>query len=298
MTRKTFQAFVFLALFLVPLDILAEQGRFAVVSDTHLGAPNSFYGAFVNKVAEEGIETIIHTGDAINRPGDKSQWARFLSIGSGERVLMTPGNHDISDQSSFSTYLTLFQRPYYSVADGDTLLVFLNTEMPDNRRRVAGQQLLWLKSELDKPFRYKFVFLHEPLYPLVPYNGLDRHRAARNALHLLFVRKGVSLVVAGHEHVYQRTERDGVEYVIQGAAGGHVPWFMKRSETFCYMLAERRDNGYAFTVIDMSGKVRDHFSVESAGQGLPVRSVTWRGALLNRFHSLLASRPFRLLRAI
>jgi 3',5'-cyclic AMP phosphodiesterase CpdA len=287
--RLTWKLLLLLVLFLIPSVVLGQEGQFAIVSDTHVGSPNSQYRAFLREVEARGITTVVHTGDALNAPGDEARWAEFLEMGAGQRVLLAPGNHDIRDRRSFAAYLAAFREPYYSVSDGDTLFVFLNTEIPGHRRRIDGEQLSWLTAELDRPFRYKMVFLHEPLYPFLPYNGLDRHRKARNALHLLFVRKGVSLVVAGHDHVYGRMQKDGVEYVIMPATGGRIPWFMEKTEVFGYVLATRTQDGYLFEVKDLSGRAKDEFAVNRSPSLLAARTVTWSGLLLNRLDRLLAA---------
>ena len=60
--------------------------------------------------------------------------------------------------------------------------------------------------------------LHHPPYS-AGYQGSDH--AVRDAFVPLFVRYGVQLVLSGHEHDYQRSERiHGVTYVISGAASG------------------------------------------------------------------------------
>lgn len=289
-TRKLLFLFVF-ALFLAPGGAWAGFDRFAIVSDTHVGSSNSQYAAFIREIASEGLTTFIHTGDALNRPGDEAKWAEFRKMGEGKRIFLTPGNHDIRDQKSYSAYLSVFHDPYYSFSDGDTLFVFLNTEIPGHRRRIDGEQLAWLGSELDRPFRYKLVFLHEPLYPFLPYNGLDRYRKARNALHDLFARKGVSLVVAGHDHVYGRMMKDGVEYVIMPSSGGRVPWLVDKEQVFGYMLVTRTENGYSFSMKDMSGRVKDEFALDRSPSSPAIRTVSWPGLLrsrLDRLERLLA----------
>jgi 3',5'-cyclic AMP phosphodiesterase CpdA len=281
--------FVAFVVLFVPVTAQSESPTFAIISDTHVGAPNSTYPSVVRQLEEDGIATIIHTGDAINKAGDLSQWAEFSAESGPEKVYLTPGNHDIRDPKSFSTYLGRYHSPFYAFSDGDTLFVMLNTEIPGQRRKITGEQLTWLKVELDRPFRYKFVFLHEPLYPLLPFNGLDRHRSDRNALHQLFVEKGVSLVVAGHDHVYNRKVKDGVEYVVQGAVGGRLPWFTKGSESFRYITATRRGDGYSFVVKDLAGSARDEFSIRS----LPAETVRARSGtptVLARVYRFLAHR--------
>ena len=239
-----------------------EYAPFAIMSDTHVGFRNSVYAAFIHEVEEQNINVIIHTGDAIHEPGNVSQWIRFLEITGPDKTLyLAPGNHDIRGEESLAVYLTFFPKPYYSVSDGDTLFVFLNTELPGQEHRITGEQAAWLENELQQPFRYKFVFLHEPLYPVVPYHGLDRHKKARDALHRLFVRNGVALVVAGHDHIYKRSEKDGITYVVAGAQGGRLHFLAKNGEFFNYIAAIRIDDHYFFIVRGMQGETEDEFTV-------------------------------------
>jgi 3',5'-cyclic AMP phosphodiesterase CpdA len=253
-----------LALVLIPLYAVAQhQKPFAIISDTHIGTgTNSVYSAFLQKIEKEKIDHIIHVGDAIEAPGRTVQWKRFLELTGPDKTLhLTPGNHDIRGEDSLAVYLQFFQKPYYSFVDGDTLFVFLNTELPGEEEKIAGKQLAWLKTELEKSFKYKFVFLHEPLYSLIPGHGLDKYTEARDALHRLFVSKGVSLVVSGHDHIFGRTTKDNILYVTVATLGGQIPPYMTRSEVFRYVIATRNGEIYSFTVRDMEGNAKDRFTI-------------------------------------
>ena len=257
---------IVLALILIPLYAEAQhQAPFAIISDTHIRAGNnSVYPAFLRKMEEEKINHIIHVGDAIDTPGSTSQWTRFLGLTGPDKTLhLTPGNHDIRGEKSLSVYLRLFQKPYYSFSDGDTLFILLNTELPKEEARIAGEQLAWLKTELEKSFKYKFVFLHEPLYPLLPDHGLDKYTEARDGLHHLFVARGVSLVVSGHDHIYGQTTKDGILYVTVATLGGPLPLplAMDGNEVFRYITTTRNNEGYSFTVRDMEGNTKDRFII-------------------------------------
>jgi 3',5'-cyclic AMP phosphodiesterase CpdA len=259
--KKAFLCILGLLLLLAPLSVRAEYGEFAIVSDTHVGAPGSAYPVFISNIEREGISMIVHTGDAIDSPGSLSQWAQFFDItGSGKRLFLAPGNHDIRGPKSLEVYLRFFGAPYFSASDGDTLLLFLNTELPVEESRIAGEQLAWLRSETARPFRYKFVFLHEPLFPVIPLHGLDRHEQERDSLHLLFVRSGVSLVVAGHDHVYDRRLKDGIVYVIAGRTGGQA--ILKSGNgDMSYLTVRRTGDFYSFETKKMDGEAKDRFTV-------------------------------------
>jgi len=256
-----------LLLSLIPASARAQHLVFAVVSDSHVGAAGSVYPAFIRAINEAKIDMIIHTGDAINTPGSTAEWTSFLEMtGSEKHLYLAPGNHDIQGAASLSVFLKYFPRSYYSFSQGDTLFVLLNTELPGEEGMVAGEQLGWLRTELARSFRYKFIFLHEPLFPVVPLHGLDRHEQERDRLHRLFVRSRVTLVVAGHDHIYDRTMRNGITYVIAGATGGALPAFIKNGDSFRYMVVARKGGGYSFEVKDMAGNTRDKFSVRAAAR--------------------------------
>ncbi len=262
MRRKILWSLLGLLLLLTPLPAWAQYAAFAIVTDTHVGAPGCVYPDVIRSIEEESIHMVVHTGDAINTPGALSQWKQFFDItGSGKRLYLAPGNHDISGPKSLEVYLGFFDAPYFSTSDGDTLLLFLNTELPGEESRIAGEQFAWLRSELEKPFRYKFVFLHEPLFPVVRLHGLDRHEQERDELHQLFARSGVALVVAGHDHLYNRRVKDGVLYVIGGRAGGAAVLPGKNGDP-CYMTAKRTGDFYSFEVKEMDGRTRDQFAVK------------------------------------
>ncbi len=252
---------------LLPFPIRDDYPVFAIVSDTHVGARNSEYPAFIRLMDELKIETIIHTGDVINKPGSLHQWKRFFETTGSEKILhVTPGNHDIRFETSREVYRRFFPSHYYSFSEGDTLFVMLNTVLPRQRSRITGRQFEWLRSELRRPFRFKFVFLHEPLYPALPLHGLNVFRKARNRLHQLFVENRVNLVVAGHNHMYRRSERDAVTYIVTGNIGGKLFPFglvSKNGSSFRYIVATRVGGHYLLEVKDMEGNVTDRLSVVS-----------------------------------
>ena len=250
---------------LLPFPVRDEYPVFAIISDTHVGARNSVYPAFIRVIDELKIETIIHTGDVINKPGSLHQWKRFFEATGSEKIVhVAPGNHDIRFKVSREVYGRFFPTPYYSFSKGDTLFVMLNTVLPRQRSRITGRQLEWLRTELARSFRFKFVFLHEPLFPALPLHGLNVFRKARNKLHRLFVENRVNLVVAGHNHIYRRSERDAVTYVVTGNTGGKLFPFglvSKNGNSFRYIVATRIDGHYLLEVRDMEGNVTDRFSV-------------------------------------
>ncbi len=229
--RSRFPVHILMCLLIVlslASGLAAQDGAFAVIGDTRVGRKASMpiYREILRQIDAAGVTTIVNVGDAIGSAGKQDQWELFLQANGKDRtVYVAPGNHDVDSRKSLQTLGQMLGRPpYYSVEKDGALFVFLNSELPGETGKITGDQFKWLANELKKDFKYKFVFLHKPVFPSVygTNRGLDRYREERNRLHALFVENHVSLVAAGHEHLYNRTQKDGITYVITGGGGAKL----------------------------------------------------------------------------
>ena len=138
-----------------------------------MGYPRMEYPSFMQTIGDERIERIIHVGDAIDKPGNMTNGGGFsTSPGAGEDPSSCTGQPRRKRRRSLRTYLALFPEPYRSFSDGDTLFLLLCTELPGEESTIGGNSLRGSR-RTTTTFRYKFVFLHEPLFPVVPFHGLD-----------------------------------------------------------------------------------------------------------------------------
>jgi 3',5'-cyclic AMP phosphodiesterase CpdA len=92
----------------------------------------------------------------------------------------------------------------------------------------TAEQTAWLRAQLEAAERdhvpHVFVLLHQP-----PFSVGDHCGAAlvmREWVEL-FERHRVRAVFAGHDHAYERMERNGVRYFVSGGAG--APLYAERS---------------------------------------------------------------------
>lgn len=260
-------ATLFFALFLLqPITGFAGSPfDFAVIGDTRIGFNESMYKKFLSRIDTEKIKTFIIAGDVIDTPGNEDEWKHFLELtGENRTVHIAPGNHDFNNPKSYRAYKKLIDKPpYYSFSMDNTQFLILCTSMPNELNRIAGKQLEWLKGELEKPFKYRIVFLHSPLFPTKfgQGYGLDKHKEERDALHDSFVQHKVNIVFQGHLHLYNRTENNGIIYVITGGGGARL--LTSREEYggyYHYIVAKKREEGYVFTVYDLqTGSKKDEF---------------------------------------
>ncbi len=267
MRLRTLPLFLSFFLYFLPsFSLPSEYSRFGIIGDTSIGENEKVFVSFVRYLEKEGIRYFFHTGDVIHTPGSESQWDRFLEIkGPFLQFHISPGNHDINSIPSLNMYRKKTKKPpFYSFETHDTLFILLCTELPGETGKVAGNQLNWLVQELKKEKKFKFIFLHRPLFSTVFGKSLPpgRYQNERDNLHGLFLRNGVSCVFSGHEHVYGRISKDGIIYVTTGGGGAKLLLNIEEYGGFHhYIVAKKKEYGYIFSVLDIKGRKRDEFTI-------------------------------------
>ena len=200
------------------------------------------------------LDALVLLGDNVYPAGDPSRlrstvFEPFATVLAHAELLAVIGNHDVKRGHGAGQVAALgMPGRWWSRSVGDLLVVGLDSNTPDD-----PAQRDWLGATLagaTEPWRV--VVLHHPPFS-AGYQGSDL--AVRRAFVPLLARHGVQLVVAGHDHDYQRSVPiDGVTYLVTGAAA-----------------AKRRTGVAAFTAVSFAWR---HF-VELVVQadGLVVRAV-------------------------
>ena len=244
---------------------LGQDYRFVVISDCRSG--DRIYSKIVKALMRREPEFVVFVGDILPTMCDEVQWASFKRISSPITVpyYLTPGNHDIEDAKSDCFWADHVELPgnerYYEFTVGDDLFVVLNSADYRNDRRITGEQLAWLRRTLDpEKYEHQFVFVHHPLYvwkgAFHENECLDRHPAERDALHRLFVEKGVDVVFHGHQHGYRRMDKDGVRYMIVAGAGSPL-----YDPFHHFVVVDVKGSYFSTKVIDKEGYLRDEFTM-------------------------------------
>jgi acid phosphatase len=211
------------------------------IGDMGTGTPDQHEvaAAMARKAKADGLDFILTVGDNFYPDGvasvDDPAWrTKFLDVYNDPalavRVYASLGNHDhrgsVQAQIDFSTQNGRWFMParYYTftrtLSDGTRVQFFaIDSDPIENRRDEAAAQLAWLDSELGKSeARWKIVFGHHPLYS---HGWHGTSRAMIDQLEPLFVKNGVDVYLAGHDHTLEMLKPvKGVHYVVTGAAGG------------------------------------------------------------------------------
>lgn len=137
------------------------------------------------------------------------------------------GNHDIDHQAD---YLAYFVPPdnerYYDVVIGHIHFFILNggkntagvdTEPTGNTS--MSMQAAWLRARVaQSTARWKVAIVHFPPYSSYRYPGSEWMRWD-------FKEMGINLVVAGHNHMYERVLVDELNYIVAGNGGAPLYTF-------------------------------------------------------------------------
>ena len=177
----------------------------------------------------------------------------------GVKFYASLGNHDESNQR-FYEHFNMKGEEYYRVKEGNASFYALNSNYMDRR------QLKWLEEQLAKDdSEWKAAFFHHPPYSSGRAHGSDTK--LREVIEPLFVRHGVDVVFAGHDHFYERIKpQKGVHYFVSGAGGklrkGNVrkgsPLTEKAfDQDMSFMLVEIAKSEMHFQVISRAGETVD-----------------------------------------
>ena len=137
-------------------------------------------------------------------------YSNLLSL--GVKFYASLGNHDGTNERMYKPF-NMDGKRYYSFKRGDVQFLALDSNYMD------PEQLDWLKQQLSgSDSRWKVCFFHHPLYSDGKMHGPDLD--LRKQLEPLFVQYGVNVVLAGHEHFYERVQpQKGIYYFVLGNSG-------------------------------------------------------------------------------
>jgi hypothetical protein len=169
------------------------------------------------------------------------------------------GNHDESNQR-FYEHFNMNGEEYHNFKKGNVSFYCLNSNYMDKK------QVKWLEDKLAQDTSdWKIAFFHHPPYSSGGKHGSDT--ALREVVEPIFVKYGMNVVLAGHEHFYERVKpQKGIYYFISGAGGklrsGDVkdrsPLTEKAYDAdMSFMLAEVVKDQMHFQVISRTGETVD-----------------------------------------
>ena len=275
---------------------------FGVLGDNRTN-PDKFKN-IADKISKFDVDFFVHTGDLMVDGRQKKQWYKQWftpghSMFQKAPVLVAWGNHEhpwvkksylhtfYPDRSQFKS------KGYYSYQNGHVLFVYINTFEPF---KPGTKQYIWLENKL-KNCKLPFIVaaLHVSAFTGAGHTKGADVREVRQYVIPLLQKYNVSLVVSGHDHVYDRSEYNGTTYVIAGGAGAPLydphtflnPFSVKAEKTLNYMICNVSDKKITSKVYNMDGNVIDSFTIlpRKIPGAVPQAFATFRPPYHNKVQS-------------
>jgi predicted phosphodiesterase len=174
------------------------------------------------------------------------------------------GNHDDPNQRYYKPYNLGGQR--YRTFKKDNVRFFIL-----DSNYLDPEQVRWLTKELEASGSdWKIAYFHHPLYTTARRGPEVELRAI---LEPIFVKHGVDVVFAGHEHIYERFKpQQGIYHFTVGGAAK-----LRRGDTRpAAILDARFDTDRSFLLVEIAGDSLFFQAVSRTGR------VVDRGALARR----------------
>lgn len=189
---------------------------------------------------------------------------------SENRFFPTLGNHDWNS-GSIQAYLDYFELPgnerYYDFVRGPVHFFIVDGEWQEaDGNKVDSIQANWLKQGLAaSTATYKIVTMHRP-----PYSS--GYHGSTPVSQWPYGDWGADLVLAGHDHCYERLKINGTSYIVNGLGGASSYTFTKEPVSgselrwtggFGATLAEVSEDGSVLSLqtINTQGMMIDNYAI-------------------------------------
>ena len=257
---------------------------FIVLGDSRSNA--EAHRRVIERVSQEVPDFILGTGDMVDDGARQEQWQQFFDI---ERELLADnvyfpsvGNHDRQGRGrTADTYRAYFSLPdnggeserYYAFTYANARILVLDSNA--HSFSLTGQTA-WLERELmaarqDARVRHIFAVMHHPPFSISLHGG---QRDLRERWTPLFEKYAVTSVFSGHDHCYQRAEKNGVRYFVSGGAGAPLYPRSPRASAIDKATVQRFERAYHFLRVSVTAGHVDVTAVRVDGS--VIESVSWK----------------------
>ena len=237
----------------------SDSVKFLVIGDSGTGGREQYQVAV--KIAEARqrfpFEFAIMLGDNLYGSESASAYVSKFErpykplLDGGVKFYAALGNHDDPAQRLYAKF-NMDEKRYYTHGHGADVDFFVL-----DSTYMTPQQIDWLKDELEKSdAKWKIPYMHHPMYSSGEKHGSERDLQA--LVEPLFLKHGVDVVFAGHEHFYERLKpQKGIQYITQGGAAKLRKGNLRDNSA---MTAKGFDTDRSFTLVEI---LEDHMFFET-----------------------------------
>jgi len=259
----------------VPLPNKDGSFKFGILGDFGTGQQKQFQLAeqMATLHGRFKYDVVVTVGDNVlgsERPQDfqkKFEIPYKPLLDAGVKFYASLGNHDSREQRFYKLF-NMEGKLYYSFSPKAKIRFFaFDSTYPE------PEQIRWLEKELAASNDdWKIVFFHQPLYSSGRTHGSDLQ--LREVLEPLFLKHNVSVVLSGHDHVYERVKpQKGIAYFVVGSGGRLRVGNIDRKSG---LTAKGFDTDQAFMAAEISGDQMYFNAISRLGQTVDSGVLTRR----------------------
>jgi 3',5'-cyclic AMP phosphodiesterase CpdA len=264
-------------------DTTTPLARLAVLGDSGTrDGQQAKVAAQVAAADKQGrpFDALLITGDLVYSKGDSklteaSVVRPYAGTFTKAEIIGCLGNHDIESGEGGEIMQRLGRpAPVYTQDVGPVKVLTLNSN------RVNSGQTQWLSQVLATPAppnTWVIPIMHHPPYSSSKHGS---EMPVRRAWVPLFARYGVKLVLAGHDHDYERTNpQNGVTYVVSGGGGaelynnGHSAFTAISAKKHHFVDLTVFSDRIEGKAIDDSGTTFDTFTIQHGPATTPLQQA-------------------------
>jgi 3',5'-cyclic AMP phosphodiesterase CpdA len=234
----------------VALPLKPKSVRFAAFGDNGTGGQEQYDVAqqMVRQRANFPFDFVLMLGDNIYGSDTAADFRRKFEdpykpmLDAGVKFYASLGNHDNPNQRLYKPF-NMDGKRYYSFRKENVEFFALDSTYMD------PVQLAWVEKQLSaSTAQWKICYFHHPLYSDGKFHGPDRD--LRSRLEPLLAKGGVSVVLSGHEHFYERLKpQQGIYHFIIGNGGQLRYHDLKPSQD----IAKGFDTDRGFALFEIAG---------------------------------------------
>jgi len=256
------------------LPLTRDSVKFAVIGDTGTGGRAQYDVArrMVEAHSRFPFDFAIMLGDNLygaENPSDfvdKFERPYKSLLDAGVKFYAALGNHDEPAQRFYKPF-NMDGKRYYTFSKGNVEFYVLDSTY------MSPAQVEWLQKELAaSKARWKIAYMHHPLY-----SSGERHGSEidlRVLIEPLFLKHGVDVVFAGHDHFYERLKpQKGIYYITQGGSAKLRRGNIRDNSA---LTAKGFDTDNSFIVVEIAGDQMFFETISRTGQTVDSGSIARR----------------------
>lgn len=228
------------------------------------------------------LDLCINTGDLVGDGLNGEHWGREFFRPAHKLLGQVPlypilGNHERNSDYYFNYFSLPGNERWYSFKKGPVHFINLDSYSP---LAPDSEQYKWLKQTLTgSTSAWKVVSSHAPFFSSGPHGGLDAEGIPREQemanlkkyIMPLLEEYNVSMIFNGHDHLYERSTKEGITHVITGGGGAPLynvevdpvqnPYSSKLVVSYHYCIVEATESEFSLNVYDIAGEILDRLTL-------------------------------------